>query len=108
MSNLTKDQAEALASIIVPALKEHATATLSSLTDEQKNEMHPQAFAALETLSGIRGSFCEIAPEIDKSISGIGWFARSFLGHAYAMLLVFQTVIKDMQSALCPAAAPKK
>lgn len=100
---LTKDQASALAAIIVPALKQHASTVVSGLTADEKKEMHPQAFAALETLSGITGTFCEVEPKIDHAINSLGWLAKKFLGSAYALLLTFQTVIKEIAATLCPA-----
>lgn len=101
MPDLTKEQAETLAGIVVPAIREHAQSFLDSLDDEDKREMHPQALAALGTLSGIQGTFCEVAPKIDEAINSLGWIAKMFLGSAYALLLTFQTVLKAIAAPLC-------
>jgi hypothetical protein len=107
MTQLTREQALALASIIVPAVKQHAQEHLDSLSDEQKDEMHPQALADLSALANIEGEFCKLEPEIDRMISSVGLIAKMFLGSTYAILKVFQTVLEQISAVLCaPTAAP--
>lgn len=102
---LTKEQAQALAPIVLSSIKKHATELLNSLDDADKREMHPQALAALGGLADIRGEFCHVAPTIDKAISDIGWLAKMILGGAYALLIAFQDILKQMQAVLCLAPA---
>jgi hypothetical protein len=101
---MTREQAEALANIIVPAVKEHAKKIVDGLDDEDKANMHPQALAALDTLSGITGTFCKVEPQIDHIIDSLGWLAKWAMGPAYALLLTFQTILKQVAAVLCQPA----
>lgn len=102
-SQLTKEQALALAPIFVAAVKEHAQNILKDMGDEDKADMHPQALAALETLSGIQGDFCKIWPQVDHAINSIGWLAKMFMGGSYALVLTLQTIGQQIAAVLCKA-----
>ncbi len=100
-NTLTKEQALVLAPLFVQALRENAKSVLDGLDDEDRKEMHPQAFAALETLSGVQGDFCKIWPQVDRAIDSLGWLAKMFLGGSYALVLTLQTIGKQIAAVLC-------
>ncbi len=103
MSELTKEQAQFLGQIFVEEVKKNAKELLDGLDDEDRAEMHPQAFAALETLSNIEGQFCDIWPKITKSINQLGWIAKMILGDAYALVKTLQGIGERIAEVLCNA-----
>jgi hypothetical protein len=103
---MDKATAEALAPIVVAAIKEHAQKVVGEMTPDERDAQHPQALAALDVLANIKGEFCVVAPKINKAIDDLGWVIRVLYAAAYALLKTFQAIVQQMQAVLCqPAAA---
>jgi hypothetical protein len=102
---MDKQAALSLAPLIVEHVKTAAQETLDGMNDDDRRTMHPQGLAALESLAGIQGKFCDIAPEIVKGIDQAGFFVKLFYGNLFAYLKGFQAIVKQMQAVLCPKAA---
>lgn len=99
---MDKAAAEAFAPVVIDALRKYTKIVLTDLNEDQKKDMHPQALAALTTLSNIKGEFCHVAPQVVATIDGAGLIMKMFLGGYYALLLAFRALITQMQAALCP------